>query len=169
LWKANCLAMNDIPKQKALFLDRDGTINVEKDYVYKVEDFKFQPGIIDLMKHYADKGFLIFIITNQSGIARGFYGEKDFWKLTHWMQEQLINEGIRIEKVLYCPHHPDFTGECKCRKPKPGLFVEAIKEFNINPESSVNIGDKERDILAGHNAGIGKNLYIQDLLPFGIF
>ncbi len=151
-------------KQKALFLDRDGTINKDKNYIYRVEDFEFQPGIFDLIRSYQNQGYLIFIVTNQSGIARGFYSENDYQILTDWMLNEFRKKKIEITKVYLCPHHPDFTGECECRKPKPGLILQAIKEFNISPVNSMLIGDKKRDILAGENAGIGKNLYIQDLL-----
>lgn len=149
---------------KALFLDRDGTLNVEKNYVYKIRDFEFIEGIIEIIRTYQENGFLIFIITNQAGIARGYYSENDFRILTDWMIRELKTFGIEIAKVYHCPHHPDITGECDCRKPKPGLILKAINEFNINPSESVLIGDKKSDILAGENAGIGKNLFIQHLL-----
>ncbi|MEN8116339.1 MAG: HAD family hydrolase [Bacteroidota bacterium] len=161
--------MTKIKKTKALFLDRDGTINIEKNYVFRIEDFQFQPGIFELIKNYQNKGFLIFIITNQSGIARNFYSESDYQQLTSWMLTQFETEGIKITKVYHCPHHPKITGSCNCRKPNPGMILQAKNEFNINTEQSVLIGDKKSDILAGENAGIGKNLYIQDLLTTGIF
>lgn len=154
---------------KALFLDRDGTVNVEKNYVFRKEDVEFIPGIFELTRAYQKEGFLIFIITNQSGIARGYYSEEDFEKLTYWMNEQFRKEGIKITAVYHCPHLPEITGECDCRKPKPGMIFKAIREFNIDPVKSVLIGDKKSDILAGENAGIGKNLYIQELLGTGSF
>lgn len=150
--------------KKALFLDRDGTINIEKNYVYKIEDFEFTDGIIPLIKSYQDKGFLIFIITNQAGIARGYYTEKDYFILTEWMLKQFENNGISISKVYHCPHHPEITGPCICRKPNPGMILQAIEEFNIDPQQSVLIGDKQSDILAGKNAGIGTNLVLKDIL-----
>lgn len=151
-------------KNKALFLDRDGTINVEKNYVYKIENFEFVKGIFDLIKSYQERGFLIFVITNQAGIARGYYTENDFKILTDWMTKQFHKNGIKITKVYHCPHHPEITGFCKCRKPNPGMILDAVKEFNIDPVNSVLIGDKKSDILAGKKAGLGKNIYIQDLL-----
>ena len=158
------------PKQnKALFLDRDGTINVEKNYVYKIKDFEFQPGIFELIEGYQNKGYLIFIITNQSGIARGFYTVEDFHVLNNWMLEKLRSNGIKVTKVYYCPHHPDITGECNCRKPKSGMIEQAIEQYNLSAVNSVLIGDKKRDILAGENAKLGKNLYIQNILTDGIF
>ncbi|WP_346855006.1 HAD family hydrolase [uncultured Draconibacterium sp.] len=161
--------MNDQQTQKALFLDRDGTINIEKNYVWKIEDFEFQPGIFNLIKEYQSAGFLIFVITNQSGIARGFYTENDFKILNDWMLDQFKINGIEITKVYYCPHHPEITGKCTCRKPQPGMINQAIDEFNVSRVKSVLIGDKKRDILAGENAGIGKNLYIQNILDKGSF
>ena len=154
-------------KNKALFLDRDGTVNIEKNYVFKTEDFEFTDGIFELIKSYQDNGYLIFIISNQSGIARGFYTENDYENLTTWMLRELDLNGIKITKVYHCPHHPKITGECDCRKPNPGMILKAINEFNINPSESVLIGDKKSDILAGENAGIGKNLFIQQLLGKG--
>ena len=151
-------------KNKALFLDRDGTLNIEKNYVYRKEDFEFTDGIIELIQKYQEKEFLIFVVSNQSGIAKGYYTEKDYQNLTIWMVNELKTYGIKIAKVYHCPHHPDVTGECNCRKPKPGMILKAINEFNINPSESVLIGDKKSDILAGENAGIGKNLFIQHLI-----
>ncbi len=155
--------------KKALFLDRDGTINVDRGYVFKPEDFKFQPGIFELVNQYAANNFHIFVVTNQSGISRGMYSEAEYNALTEYMIEQFAEKGIRIEKVYHCPHLPEKDGPCSCRKPNPGMIVEALKEYGINPKLSVLIGDSERDLLAGKNAGIGKNLYIQNLLPEGIF
>ena len=161
--------MNHEHQQKALFLDRDGTINIDKGYVYEKEKFEFQPGIFELVKKYAQQGYLIFIVTNQSGIARGLYTEKDYLQSTDWLKAEFFKKGIQIEKVYHCPHLPKISGPCSCRKPNTGMIVEAIQEYDINPEMSVLIGDTERDLLAGRKAGIGKNLYIQDLLADGIF
>ncbi|MBN1987180.1 MAG: HAD family hydrolase [Prolixibacteraceae bacterium] len=156
--------MKDKKRRKALFLDRDGTINIEKNYVYKIEDFEFQPGIFELISDYQKKGFLIFVVTNQSGIARGLYTEKNYQSLTRWMISRFMQEGIIIAKVYHCPHHPEITGECFCRKPNPGMILKAIDEYKIDRVNSVLIGDKKSDILAGKKAGIGKNIYIQELL-----
>jgi len=156
--------MNSVHKNKALFLDRDGTINVEKNYVYKIEDFEFVDGILEIISNYFNQGFLIIIITNQAGIARGFYSEKEYYELTEWMLKEFRIKGIEITKVYHCPHHPEISGECNCRKPKPGMILQAINKFNINPDKSILIGDKKSDILAGENARIGRNYFIQDLL-----
>jgi len=146
---------------KAVFLDRDGVVNVEKNYVYKIEDFEFMPGIFDLCKKYQQEGYLLFIITNQAGIVRGYYTEEQFLTLTDWMIKQFEERGILITKVYFCPHHPDFTGECECRKPNPGMILQAAKEFDIDLSESILVGDKESDIEAGKRAGIRMNINIK--------
>ena len=140
--------------QKALFLDRDGVINVEVNYLHKIEDFKFIDGIFDLCKYYINLGFIIIVVTNQSGIARGYYTEKDFNILTLWMISEFKKKGIEIKRVYYCPHHPNFSAKCSCRKPEAGMLLEAKKDFNIDLKKSIMIGDKERDIEASLNAGL---------------
>ena len=142
--------------KKALFLDRDGVINVEKNYLYKQNDFEFVDGVFELCKHYQNLGYLIIIVTNQSGIAREYYSQEDFLKLTKWMISEFKKHDITISKVYFCPHHPDISGECNCRKPKPGMILEAVKEFDIDLVQSILIGDKERDIESALNAGIEK-------------
>ena len=140
--------------KRALFLDRDGVINVEKDYLYKIEDFEFIDGVFELCKYYKELGYLIFVVTNQSGIARNFYSEEDFSTLSTWMSKEFLKYNIMIEKVYHCPHHPDLSGECSCRKPKPGMLIQAANKFDIDLANSIMIGDKERDIEAGLNAGL---------------
>jgi D-glycero-D-manno-heptose 1,7-bisphosphate phosphatase len=149
-------------QNKALFLDRDGTINVEKHYVYKVEDFEFREGIFDLVRDFFHRGYLIFVITNQAGIARGYYTENDFHLLNDWMTEQFRQEGIELTRVYFCPHHPDYSGACTCRKPGPGMILKAAEEFDLDLSSSVLIGDKESDIRAGLNAHVGTNYLINE-------
>ncbi|MBU1657505.1 D-glycero-beta-D-manno-heptose 1,7-bisphosphate 7-phosphatase [bacterium] len=139
---------------KALFLDRDGVINVEIDYLYRIEDFEFIEGIFELCRHYQNLGYLIIVVTNQSGIARKYYNESDFSSLTSWMIQEFYKHGIIINKVYFCPHHPDISGECYCRKPKAGMLLDAQKEFNIDLDDSILIGDKERDIDAALKAGL---------------
>lgn len=137
------------------FLDRDGTINKEKNYLYKIKDFEFLPGVISGLRKLQQAGFLLVVVTNQSGIARGFYTEKDLEILHKWMLCELEQEGIKIEKIYYCPHHPNaeikkYRIDCSCRKPKTGLFWCAIselkREYDIDLLNSVAIGDKERDL-----------------------
>lgn len=135
---------------KAIFLDRDGTINVEKLYLYKIEDFEFLPGAIDALKKLQEAGFMLIILTNQSGIARGYYSKEDFIKLNSWMLEELKRYEVIISDVYYCPHLPDASIEkyrktCECRKPKLGMFEQAIIEHNIDLGHSFAIGDKLRD------------------------
>ncbi|WP_373036899.1 D-glycero-beta-D-manno-heptose 1,7-bisphosphate 7-phosphatase [Sulfurimonas sp.] len=139
---------------RALFLDRDGVVNVEKDYLYKIEDFEFIDGIFELCKYYQDSGYIIVVVTNQSGIARDYYSDEDFHELTSWMLEEFSSKGIVIKKVYYCPHHPDISGKCDCRKPNPGMLLQAAKELDIDLKNSIIVGDKERDIMAGINAGL---------------
>ena len=135
---------------KAIFLDRDGTINVEKHYLYKIEDFEFLPGVVDALKILQKAGHLLIIITNQSGIGRGYYTETDFQKLNDWMVSTLKEQGVTIADVYYCPHLPDaqvveYRKECKCRKPKLGMFEQAIIDYDIDLSRSYAIGDKIRD------------------------
>ncbi|MDY0123291.1 D-glycero-beta-D-manno-heptose 1,7-bisphosphate 7-phosphatase [Sulfurimonas sp.] len=149
--------------KKALFLDRDGVINIELNYLYKIEDFKFIDGIFELCRHYQDLGYLIIVVTNQSGIARNYYDESDFEKLTTWMIEEFAKNGIKITKVYHCPHHPEISGKCSCRKPEPGMILEAQKEFDIDLKSSILVGDKERDIEAAIEAGICENYLFDEM------
>lgn len=135
---------------KAIFLDRDGTINVEKNYLHCIEDFEFIPGVIEALKIFQDLGYCLIIVTNQSGIARGYYTEEDFEHLTLWMVKQLEKQGIIITAVYYCPHHPrgsvkEFIQECDCRKPKTGMFQKAAREHAISLKDSYAVGDKIRD------------------------
>ena len=147
--------------RKALFLDRDGVVNVEKDYLYKNEDFEFIDGIFELIRHYQNLGYLIFIVTNQSGIAREYYTEVDFHKLTDWMISEFLKENVKIQKVYFCPHHPELSGKCSCRKPEPGMLLQAASEYQIDLKNSIMIGDKERDVEAGLSAGL-KTTYLFD-------
>lgn len=135
---------------KAIFLDRDGTINVEKHYLYKIEDFEFLPGVVDALRELQRAGYLLIIITNQSGIGRGYYTEEDFQKLNDWMVSTLKEQGVTIADVYYCPHLPDaqvpaYRKECCCRKPKLGMYEQAIIDYDIDLSRSYAIGDKIRD------------------------
>lgn len=145
---------------KALFLDRDGVVNKEKNYLYKIEDFEFIDGVFETCKYFQEKGYLIIIITNQAGIARSKYTEEDFEILTKWMIEKFESENIKISKVYHCPHHPDFSAKCECRKPNPKMILNAKKDFDIDLSQSILVGDKNSDIESGLNAGIGQNYLI---------
>lgn len=136
---------------KAVFLDRDGTINVDKNYLYKIEDFVFLPGVLDALKKLQDAGYKLFVMTNQSGIARGFYSEDDYQKLTDWMLSELKKVGVVLSGVYYCPHLPDasvlkYKVDCECRKPKLGMFNKAVNDFHLDLNASFAVGDKERDL-----------------------
>ena len=138
----------------ALFLDRDGIILEEKGYLYKVKDANFIPGIFTLCRFFKTKGYEIVIITNQSGIARGYYSEEQYDKLNTWMIEKFKKNSIKISGVFHCPHHPDFNGPCDCRKPAPMLVLKAEKILNLNLAKSVFIGDKKCDMDCALNAGV---------------
>ena len=142
----------------ALFLDRDGIINIDHGYVYKQEDFEFTQGIFDLVKLFSDKGYLIFVITNQSGIGRGYYTESDFHLLTQWMLDTFKKHHISIERVAYCPHTPEKN--CSCRKPNTALINEILKTYTIDLAASYLIGDKQSDIDLAINAHICNAIYI---------
>jgi len=157
------LNINDVQdiilkEQKALFLDRDGIINIDHGYVSKIEDFEFTEGVFDLVKIFANKGYLIFVITNQSGIGRGYYSEEDFQKLTAWMRGEFEKNGIEITQVYHCPHDPD--EKCRCRKPEIGMIEQASSTYPLNLSHSWMIGDKQSDIDLAVNAGIGHAIYI---------
>lgn len=144
---------------KALFLDRDGVINIDKGYVHSIDDFEFVPGIFEFCQRAEQKGFAIFVVTNQSGIGRGFYSESDFGQLTQWMCEAFAEKGVNIQQVYYCPHHPreakgQYLKECDCRKPKPGMLIKAINEYGVNPDKSLMLGDSDTDIVAAKAAGV---------------
>lgn len=147
----------------ALFLDRDGVINVDHAYVCRPENFEFIDGIFELCRTARQLGYLIFVVTNQAGIGRGYYTEQDFLDLTGWMCEIFKAQGIAIDKVYYCPSHPEYgVGQYKVdspfRKPAPGMLLQAAEEFGVDLARSVLVGDKETDIQAGIAAGVSCNL-----------
>ncbi|MEA3492107.1 MAG: D-glycero-beta-D-manno-heptose 1,7-bisphosphate 7-phosphatase [Campylobacterota bacterium] len=143
---------------KALFLDRDGIINVDHGYVSKIEDFEFSEGIIAILRQFRDAGYRLFVVTNQSGIGRGYYSQIDFEILTKWMVSELKKQAITIEEVFYCPHTPK-TG-CHCRKPEIGMIEQATESYPIDLHHSWMIGDKVSDIELADNAGIANSIYI---------
>ncbi|HQS67153.1 MAG TPA: D-glycero-beta-D-manno-heptose 1,7-bisphosphate 7-phosphatase [Sulfuricurvum sp.] len=145
---------------KALFLDRDGVVNVEKNYLYKIDDFELMDGILDVCRWYEARGYLIIIVTNQSGISRGYYTQEDFKLLSEWMIQYFKSVGITLTHIYHCPHHENIDGPCDCRKPQPGMFLEAQKDFDIDMASSIMIGDNERDIEAAMRAGVTTNILL---------
>ena len=137
---------------KTIFLDRDGVINKDVNYAYKVVDFEFIDGIFDVCFYFQKLNYKIIIVTNQSGISRGYYSENDFQNITNWMLAQFKKNEINILDVFHCPHLPD--SHCNCRKPKPGMLLNAKYKHNIDMHNSWIIGDKEADIISGISSGI---------------
>ena len=153
---------------KVLFLDRDGTINVDKHYVYKKDDFILIEGICDAIKRYIQKEFIVIVVTNQSGVARGLFTEQDVMKLHEYAEQLLLANGVKINKWYYCPHHPvfgmgNYKINCNCRKPKTGMIEQAIKDFDIDLKQSLLVGDKVEDIECGEKMGI-KSIYVDEFL-----
>ena len=150
---------------KALLLDRDGVINVNHGYVHEVEHCQFLDGIFDLTRLAIRENYIICIVTNQAGIGRGYYTEQQFHDFMCWMSARFKQEGVVISKVFYSPYHPihgigKYKKDDFSRKPNPGMLLEAINYFSIDPGASILIGDSVSDIQAGVAAGIGTNLYI---------
>jgi len=145
--------------QKAIFLDRDGVINIEKDYLYKIEDFEFVDGLFSSLKYLQNLGYKLFIITNQSGIARNYYTIEDFNKLTSWMIHEFEKNSIKISQVELCPHGPN--DNCTCRKPKIGMINNILQKHLIDLEKSWLIGDKSSDILCAKNANIKNTIQVK--------
>lgn len=139
-------------KNRAVFLDRDGTVNVDKDYMYKPEDFEFEKGVVETLKYLYSKNYRLIIITNQSGIARGFYTAEDVDRLHEHINILAKMNGFEFEGFYFCPHMPE--DGCDCRKPRTDLIEKAAQIHNIDLEHSYMVGDKESDIIAGKNAGL---------------
>lgn len=147
--------------RKAVFLDRDGVINRDHGYVYRWEDFEFIPGAIDAMRLLKKAGYALVIVTNQSGIARGYYTEKQYKQLTAALQAELSRQGVSVDGIYHCPHHrqgtvAEYAIECDCRKPGPGLILQAARELGLSLPDSLLIGDKPTDIEAALLAGVGQ-------------
>jgi D-glycero-D-manno-heptose 1,7-bisphosphate phosphatase len=152
---------------KALFLDRDGVINIDSGYVSEVADFIFKDNIFCLLKKAIKKNYIIIIVTNQSGIGRGYYSLNDYIKLNEWMLKEFKKKKILVTKTYFCPHHPTkaeppYNVECYFRKPNPGMFIKAKQEFNIDMSKSIMLGDKITDMQAAISSGIVKNFLLCD-------
>jgi len=156
--------------RKAAFLDRDGVINLDKAYVHRWEDFVFVPGAIKGMRRLQDAGYALVIVTNQSGIARGYFTEAQYLALTATLREYLNREGVQLAGVYHCPHHPNSTVDalsinCACRKPAPGMLLQAARDLGLSLPDSVLVGDKASDIKAARAAGVGRAYLVQSDNP----
>lgn len=146
---------------KALFLDRDGVINIDRGYVYKASECIFIDGIFDLVRRARTAGFMTIIVTNQSGIGRGLYTEADFMEFMAWMCGKFSAAGAPIDDVLFCPHHPhaeieEYRRNCPSRKPAPGMIIRALRRHALNAAQCIMIGDRDTDMQAARDAGIGR-------------
>jgi D-glycero-D-manno-heptose 1,7-bisphosphate phosphatase len=151
--------MSDTPRRAAAaFIDRDGVINVERNYVHRPDQFELLPGAIDGMLRLRQAGYKLIVITNQAGIARGYYTEKDLQQLNAYMRHLLSSAGVILDGIYYCPHHPEGIGiyrrHCNCRKPAPGMLLQAALDLNLDLPASVLIGDTVSDIAAGRAANV---------------
>ncbi|OCZ49445.1 D-glycero-beta-D-manno-heptose 1,7-bisphosphate 7-phosphatase [Dehalobacter sp. TeCB1] len=151
---------------KAVFLDRDGTINIEKNYLYKEDEFVFIEGAAQAIKILHEMGYKVIVITNQAGVARGYYTEDDVIKLHHYLDAELRKHHTHIDAYYYCPHHPEgvipkYSRTCHCRKPNTGMIDQAVADFEIDLKESILIGDKETDILTGKNAGVKYTILVR--------
>jgi D-glycero-D-manno-heptose 1,7-bisphosphate phosphatase len=147
--------------RRAAFIDRDGVLNEERVFVHRREDFVLLPGAVAALRLLKEAGYLLVVVTNQSGIARGFYSEADYLALTEHMRAELAAEGVGLDGVEHCPHLPDapverYRLDCDCRKPKPGMLLRAAQALHIDPGASFLVGDRLSDIEAGQAAGIGR-------------
>lgn len=145
-------------KKRIIFLDRDGVINKDHGYVSKIEEFEFIDGVFDACKYFNSLGYEIIVVTNQSGIGRGYYTQSDFEKLTTYMLQKFEENGVKVLKVYFCPHSPEV--DCSCRKPNTGMIEEACKDFEIDLNQSWLIGDKISDIETAINANIKNHILI---------
>ena len=151
-------------RKSALLLDRDGVINIDYGYVHSMDNFKYMQGAKEIIKMANDLGILVIVVTNQSGIARGYYTEEEFNLFSEEINEDLKNFGAHIDATYFCPHHPkegigDLRTNCNCRKPKTGLIMKAIKEWNLDKKKCFLIGDKDSDIIAANRCGISSYLF----------
>ena len=152
--------------RKAVFLDRDGVINLDRAYVHEWSEFAFVPGAVDAMRRLREAGYVLVVVTNQSGLARGMYTEDQFQALTTHMRAALKEAGAEVEAVYHCPHHPKGTVpglavDCDCRKPEPGMILRAAREHGLSLDDSFMVGDKPSDIEAARAAGVGRAYIVQ--------
>ena len=150
--------------KRALFLDRDGVINIDKGYVFKKEDIQFFDGIFELVKEANKNNYLVIVVTNQAGIGRGFYTEKDFLSLSDWIKEQFNKNNSNIDHIYYSPFHPvhgigKYKLDSELRKPNPGMFLKAKEDYKVDLRNSIMVGDNETDLIAADRAGIKNIIY----------
>jgi D-glycero-D-manno-heptose 1,7-bisphosphate phosphatase len=152
-------------KRRAVFLDRDGTINVEVGYLSRPEDFSLIPGSAEAVERLNNAGFTVVVISNQSGVARGYFGEADVARVNDKMVRELTRHGARLDAIYYCPHHPDFGDgsyrrDCDCRKPKPGMVRRAERELGVEAAGSFVVGDHRGDVMLAKSVGAGSILVL---------
>lgn len=152
--QAQTLLAQLAPVHKAVFFDRDGTINRDIHYLHRTEDLQFLNGIPQFIHKWNAWGYKVIVATNQAGIARGYYTVEDMHSLHRFMNKQLAEYGAHIDAFYYCPHHPAFTGPCRCRKPEPGMLEDAIREFDLDPTQCIFFGDQPCDMESAKRAGI---------------
>lgn len=140
-------------EKQAIFLDRDGTLCRENHYIYRWEDWEWLPGVTVALRGFQRLGFELIVVSNQSGVARGYYAEKDIQRLHAAVKRDLKRRGIRVRGFYFCPHHPDEGRRCSCRKPAPGLLLRAARKHRLDLGRSFMIGDKAIDVEAGRRAG----------------
>lgn len=141
------------PPRPAVFLDRDGTLNWDRGYTWRWEDFEWMPGALEALALFRDRGIFTAIVTNQAGVSRGLYRDEDVHELHRRVAADLARAGIPSPPFYHCPHHPDFTGPCGCRKPSPGMLLAAAREHCLDLSRSFMVGDKLSDLEAGLAAG----------------
>ena len=167
------MTVRGVAVRRAAFLDRDGVINLDGGYVFRREDFRFVPGTLDAARRLHDMGFLLVVVTNQSGIGRGLYSEADFESLTAWMRGEFQAAGAPLAGVYHCPHHPSnavglYRRVCDCRKPAPGMLFAAARDLGIDLAASVMFGDRASDLEAARSAGVAQRILLgtdADALP----
>lgn len=151
--------------RRAAFLDRDGVINLDRGYVYRVEDFTFVPGVLEAAHRLHCAGFVLVVVTNQSGIGRGLYSPADFDALTAWMAQRFAAAGAPLGRVYFCPHHPtqargSYRIACACRKPAAGMLRDAARDLDLDLPRCVMFGDRESDLLAAQTAGVATRVLL---------